>query len=113
MSLRHYLTTARPVVSTSAARTGARSAFGTQDSRSLHLLLDEIHTARSAQQAQQGGRGMSADAMASAQWATLRALEDFAAALEERHWPVPRQILQDLRLHRALCGLTRDGRARP
>jgi hypothetical protein len=74
--------------------------------RSLHALLDEVRLARSAQQTEQHRRGITPDALSSARWATLRALQDYAAALEERHWPVPRQIQAELRLYTALCGVT-------
>jgi len=79
---------------------------GPEGTRTLHVLLDEVFSARSAQQAERHRRGTTPDALATARWATLRALEDYAAALEQRHWPVPRRIQADLRLHRALCGRT-------
>jgi hypothetical protein len=71
--------------------------------RSLQALQAELFRARSAQRATQGGKGADPEAMAVARWATLQALEDYAAALESRSWPVPRRIHQDIQLHRALC----------
>lgn len=79
--------------------------------RSLESLLGEVVSARSAQQTVQRRPGIGADALAQVHWATLRALEDYAAAVERRGWPVPREIRRDLHLHRALCGVPVDGGA--
>jgi hypothetical protein len=40
--------------------------------------------------------------------AALDALEDYVAALNERRWPIPPRMHQDLRLLRALCGHRRS-----
>ena len=42
--------------------------------------------------------------------AALAALEAFVAALNDRSWPVPPRMHQDLNLLRALCGQRSAGR---
>jgi hypothetical protein len=56
----------------------------------------ELHELR-----QVGGR---AQELRAARLDTLLALRDYAGAIEALHWPVPRAIQQDIRLHRALLG---------
>lgn len=73
-----------------------------QQPTELPALLETVRDARSAERALHR-QWTSAEAMASAQRVTLRALEAYAAALAERGWPVPRSILQDLHLHQSLC----------
>jgi hypothetical protein len=68
----------------------------------LAALLETVRAARAAERSLHR-QWTSAEAMTSAQRVTLRALEGYAAALDERGWPVPRSILQDLQLHRSLC----------
>jgi hypothetical protein len=75
--------------------------------RALQVLLENVFSARASQQAEKQRQGVSSDSLKSAQWVTLHALEGYAAALEHRHLPVPRQIQLDLQLHRALCGVAR------
>ena len=70
----------------------------------LAPLLDEIVVARQAEKEQQCRRGITAAELARLRGETLCALEDFAAALETLSWPVPRAVLQEIRLHKALLG---------
>jgi hypothetical protein len=42
--------------------------------------------------------------LAQSREAALDALEDYVAALNDRRWPIPPRMHQDLRLLRALCG---------
>ena len=71
----------------------------------LHRLMGEV----------QRTRDLAAEERAtSASWMqqlesrrdSLRALEDYVAALEQLAFPVPRQIRDELRLCRTLCGTT-------
>jgi hypothetical protein len=73
--------------------------------RLLAPLLDEIVIARQAEKEQQCRRGITAAELARVRGQTLAALEDYAAALESLSWPVPRAVLQEIRLHRALLGV--------
>ncbi len=73
-------------------------------------LLDEIVAARQAEKEQQCRRGISAAELARVRGLTLGALEDYAAALETLAWPVPRAVLQEIRLHKALLGNAVSGR---
>ena len=45
--------------------------------------------------------------------AALEALEVYVAALNDRRWPIPPRMNQDLRLLRALCGHRRAPERRP
>ena len=72
--------------------------------RALAPLLDEIVVCRQAEKEQQCRRGITAAELARLRGQTLGALEDYAAALETLSWPVPRALLQEIRLHRALLG---------
>ncbi|HSV41470.1 MAG TPA: hypothetical protein VLI04_22085 [Nocardioidaceae bacterium] len=74
---------------------------------SLDALRSEVLRTRTAERAAQGRHGINADSLATARSATLRALEDFAAALEDRGWPVPPVIQRDLQLLRALSSIPR------
>jgi hypothetical protein len=78
--------------------------------RSLAPLLDEIVAARQAEKELQCRRGITAAELARVRGQTLGALEDYAAALESLAWPVPRAVLQEIRLHRALLGVPSSGR---
>jgi hypothetical protein len=72
--------------------------------RALAPLLDEIVSSRQAEKEQQCRRGITAAELARLRGQTLGALEDYAAALETLSWPVPRALLQEIRLHKALLG---------
>jgi hypothetical protein len=72
----------------------------------LAQLLGEVVTARESERAEQRRHGVTTDALTLARLGTLGALEDYAAALHSLSWPVPRTLQQEIRLHRALCGLT-------
>lgn len=73
----------------------------------LGALFADIIAARAAQRRQAAQKGFDPSAQAAARRESLRALEAYADALERRCLPVPRQIQQDIRLHRALCQLPR------
>lgn len=72
---------------------------------SLAPLLDAIVAARLAEKEQQCRRGITAAELSRVRGQTLGALEDYADALEVLAWPVPRAVLQEIRLHRALLGV--------
>ncbi|TDC52020.1 hypothetical protein E1212_10465 [Jiangella ureilytica] len=73
----------------------------------LGALFAAILAARTAQRRQSAQKVNDPSAQAATRRESLRALEAYADALEQRCWPVPRQIQQDIRLHRALCRLPR------
>lgn len=73
----------------------------------LGSLFARILATRAAQRRQAAQKVNEPGAQAAARQDSLRALEAYADELERRHWPVPRQIQQDIRLHRALCQLPR------
>jgi hypothetical protein len=72
---------------------------------SLAPLLEAVLAARMVEREQLCRRGMKAPELASARGKTLGALENYAAALVALAWPVPRGVLQEIRLHRALLGV--------
>jgi hypothetical protein len=76
------------------------------DPRVLTELLGAVWAARASERAQQRRLGAPAESLATARRGTLRALEDYRDALDCLAWPVPRRIQQEIRLHRALCGIT-------
>jgi hypothetical protein len=80
--------------------------------RSLAPLMDEIVIARQTEREHQCRRGITAAELARVRGLTLGALEDYAAALESLSWPVPRAVLQEIRLHRALLGVSSAARVR-
>lgn len=69
----------------------------------LGVLFADVLRARAEQRKQAAQKSFDAGALTAARRESLRALEAYADALERRRWPVPRQIQQDIRLHRALC----------
>ncbi|SDT61254.1 hypothetical protein [Jiangella sp. DSM 45060] len=73
----------------------------------LDTLFADIVAARAERRRQAAQKVRDLGAQAAALQECLRALEAFADALEHRRLPVPRQIQQDIRLHRALCRLPR------
>lgn len=76
----------------------------------LSRLLNDVVAARATEKEQQGLKGVTANALANARQSTLRALDDYAAALESRCFPVPPRLQQEINLHRALCGTERPRR---
>ena len=68
----------------------------------LAALLEAVFAARHAETEQQRGRGVSTTEMALVRRETLRALEEYATALERLAWPVPRLLRQQIQLHQAL-----------
>jgi hypothetical protein len=73
--------------------------------RSLALLLDAAYEARATERVQQCRRGISSVELADLRTITLHAMEAYADAVESLAWPVPRGVLQEIRLHRALLGV--------
>ena len=73
--------------------------------RRLAALLEAVQAARSAEREHQARRGVSATDIAHVRRQTLRALEDYAAALERLSWPVPRLLHQEIQLHQALLNV--------
>jgi hypothetical protein len=73
---------------------------------SLEILHAQVLRTRAAERTEQARHGINTERLSTARWATLRALEEYAEAIGERGWPVPRLIGRDLALLRALCGST-------
>ncbi len=73
--------------------------------RSLTLLLDAVYQARDIEKEHQCRRGITVAELTRLRQSTLLALEDYVAALDTLSWPVPRDVLQEIRLHRALLGV--------
>jgi len=71
----------------------------------LEPLLGAVVTARRDEKERQRGRGVTSLELAKVRANTLRALEDYAAALESMAWPVPRDLQSQIRMHRALLSL--------
>ncbi len=69
---------------------------------SLADLLSEVVAARCQEEAQRRERGVRSVDLFDTRSRTLEALERYAAAITERSWPVPRSVVQDIQLHRAL-----------
>jgi hypothetical protein len=78
--------------------------------RALAPLLDEVVAARHLEREQQARRGITAMEVARLRRQTLDALEDYSAALDTLAWPVPRAVLQEMRLYRSLLGSPASGR---
>lgn len=68
-------------------------------------LLARVMRARDHEDALGRGRPCWRDqaALDDARLNTLDALVDYAGAIEALSWPVPRSILQEIRMHRILC----------
>jgi len=71
----------------------------------LAPLLGAVDDARRAEKERQRGRGVTALELAKVRANTLRALEDYASALDAMAWPVPRNLLTQIKMHRALLSL--------
>ena len=69
----------------------------------LQQLLAEVVRTREEHRVELQRRGGSPEQAVSRE-AALDALEAYVAALNERSWPIPPRMHQDLRLLRALCG---------
>ncbi len=74
------------------------------DAQPFADLLADIARARAVHQARQRQPGHHLEALASSRNDLLDALERYTDALEERGWPVPRGMQQDVRMLRSLCG---------
>jgi hypothetical protein len=77
----------------------------------LYQLLADVVRTRDEHRAELRRRGGSPE-QAHSREAALDALEAYVAALNERSWPVPPRMHQDLRLLRALCGPPRAASGR-
>lgn len=83
-----------------------------QRRRALPLLLGRVAEARELEHAQTHPRAhLDPLAVRAAQQATLQALLDYAAAIEELAWPVPRRIQLEIRMRQNVCGS--PGRSAP
>jgi hypothetical protein len=71
----------------------------------LAALLQAVFAARRAERDQQRCRGVSALDMEQVRRQALRALEDYATALEKLAWPVPRLLHQEIQMHQALLNV--------
>jgi hypothetical protein len=71
--------------------------------RRVSRLLNEVVAARGRVQARLVERGGCPDAIDKARIGNLHALMDYATAIESLSWPVPRNILMEIKLHQALC----------
>jgi hypothetical protein len=69
----------------------------------LRRLLANVLRTRDKHRTQLQGRAGSPE-LSLAREAALEALEEYVAVLEQRRWPVPHRMHQDLQLLRALCG---------
>lgn len=83
----------------------------TQIRRPLARLLDDLEAARHHEHSQLHQRGVTTAALQSARMDTLRALLDYADAIETLSWPVPRKIQLDIKMRHALCRSTASNRA--
>lgn len=79
--------------------------------RTLSLLYDAAFEARAAEKHHQCRRGITAPELVRLRQETLQAMEAYADAVEALSWPVPRIVLQEIRLHRSLLGVRAEHRA--
>lgn len=75
-----------------------------EDRSVLGVLLAKVEVARRQQRVHLRRRGDNVAKQLAAQRIVLDALERYVVALEARNLPIPRQIRDDLRLRRSLCG---------
>jgi hypothetical protein len=78
----------------------------------LQLLLAVVVRTRDEHRRELQRRAGSPE-LAQSREAALEALEEYVAALNDRRWPIPPRMHQDLRLLRALCGHRRAPDRRP
>jgi hypothetical protein len=71
----------------------------------LTALHDAAYAAREAEKRQQCRRGITLLEVTRLRSETLQAMEAYADAVEALSWPVPRAVLQEIRLHRLLLGV--------
>ena len=69
----------------------------------LRQLWEDVVRTRDEHHKDRQGRAGSAE-LGQSREAALVALEEYVAALNDRRWPIPPRLHQDLRLLRALCG---------
>ncbi|BBH16780.1 hypothetical protein Back2_10670 [Nocardioides baekrokdamisoli] len=70
----------------------------------LAALFAAVVTARETERTQrhQAATLANSTALSQARESTLRALLAYAAAIEALNWPVPREILADIRMHQGI-----------
>ena len=86
-----------------AARNGLDCRLG------LDVLFDSVVAARDQERARQGRNGVSSVELAQLRSSTLDALVAYAEALDSLAWPVPREVLQQIQLRRALLSMPVSG----
>jgi hypothetical protein len=79
--------------------------------RTLSVLYDAAFECRAMEKLQQCRRGITAPELVRLRQDTLRAMEAYAEAVTALSWPVPRIVLQEIRLHRSLLGVRPEHRA--
>ena len=87
-------------------RHGLEARNGLDCRLDLERLLDAIVVARGHEQEEQGRNGVRAPELARLRVTTLDALEAYAEALESLAWPVPRAMIQQIQLRRALLSMS-------
>jgi hypothetical protein len=83
-------------------RPGLTSHHGLSCRLGLQDKLAAVVSAREQERVVMTRTGISSLEISNLRWLTLSALEAYAGDLESLAWPVPRDILQDIRLRRAL-----------
>ena len=71
----------------------------------LDTLYDAFVAARDVERARQARNGVSTVELAQLRSNTLEALVAYAEALDSLAWPVPREVLQQIQLRRALLSM--------
>jgi len=79
------------------------------DEETRQALLTQISRSQSrmALLASSAPGNATPQTLLAARRATLRALENYSAALSVHGWPTPRRMVRDIQLLRRLCGITR------
>ena len=74
----------------------------------LTMLHDAAYAALEQEKVNRCRRGITGLEIARLCGVTLQAMEAYAAAVEGLSWPVPRRVLQEIRLHQLLLGVRRS-----
>jgi hypothetical protein len=77
----------------------------------LRALMDEVVRARAAQDQVRTRSSVAPEELRRARRAHLRALENYALALDRLGWPPPPKLCREMHLLRSLCGVTPDHRS--
>lgn len=86
-------------------RQGLEGGRGLDCRLGLDTLYDTFVAARDAERSRQARTGASTVELAQLQSTTLEALVAYAEALDSLAWPVPREVLQQIQLRRALLSM--------